>query len=141
MSVAALATFNDNVLIDGGADEIQLRVQGYTTPTKELLLLESSDATDVFAVKEAPAAGSGGDLVDVTDTFAIANGSDAMVGIDVNITGANHTGSGNTLYGLDLDLTTADANCTEAAIDLTDTDWDYGIQSALNQENLLLAIR
>jgi hypothetical protein len=135
LSVAALATFTDNVLVDGGANEIQLRVQGYTTPTKELLLLESSDATDVFAVKEAPAASSGGDLVDLTDTFAIANGSDAMIGIDVNLTGANHTGSGNTLVGIDLDLTTADPHATESAIEISDTDWDYGIFSAVDQEN------
>jgi hypothetical protein len=95
-------------------------------------------AAGVLTVNPAPAAGSGGDLLDITDSFGIADGSDAMVGIDLNLTGANHTGSGNTLYGLDLDLQLSDANCTEAAIDLTDTDWDYGIQSALDQENLLI---
>lgn len=186
-------TLNDQVLIDGSADEIQLQVQGYTTQTNGLMVLEQHDgtdvltvsnagntvvvgtltatgatalngglamdtnkftvadttgntvvagtfgaSTDVFVVSPAPAAGSGGDLVDVTDTFGIANGSDAMIGIDVNLTGANHTGGSNTLVGLDLGLTTPDADATESAILLTDTDWDYGIQSVVDQENYFL---
>ena len=137
---AGTFTVADDVLVDGAADAIQLTVQGYTTQTTNagLFVVEDSGGTDIFSVSVPPAAGSGGDLVDLTDTFAIANGSDAMIGIDVNLTGANHTGSGNTLVGIDLDLTTADADATESAISIADTDWDYGIESVLNLENLLI---
>lgn len=83
-----------------------------------------------------PAAAGSGDLLDITDTAAIMDGSDTLLGIDLNLTGADHTGSTNVLTGLDISLTTADAQATETAIAIDDTDWDLGIQSALNLENL-----
>ena len=43
-------TFTDNVFIDGQADVDQLTVQGWTTQTSNLLVLEQSDGTDVFTV-------------------------------------------------------------------------------------------
>ena len=46
-------TFTDNLLIDGAADAVQLTVQGYTTQTSGLLVLEQSDGTDKFTVSNA----------------------------------------------------------------------------------------
>lgn len=43
-------TVNDQVLIDGDSDEIQLTVQGYTTQTASLMVLEQSDGTDKLTV-------------------------------------------------------------------------------------------
>jgi hypothetical protein len=75
------------------------------------------------------AAGSGGDILDVTATFGAMNGSDTSLGIDLNLTGANATGTTNLLYGIDIDLTTPDPQVTEKAIDLNDADWDYAIDT------------
>lgn len=52
--------FRGRVAIDGLADEIQLRVQGYTTQTSSLLVLENSSAVDLLEVD-----GSGNLLSDV----------------------------------------------------------------------------
>lgn len=49
----ALITLNNNVLIDGNADEVQLTVQGHSTQTSNILLVESSDGTDRFAVNNS----------------------------------------------------------------------------------------
>jgi hypothetical protein len=43
-------TIADDVIIDGAADAIQLKVQGYTTQTNNLVVFEQSDGTDVFVV-------------------------------------------------------------------------------------------
>lgn len=43
-------TIADDVLIDGAADANQLTVQGYTTQTNSLLVLEQSDGTDKVTV-------------------------------------------------------------------------------------------
>jgi hypothetical protein len=131
-------TVNDDLLIDGQADAVQLTVQEYVTPTGAAFVVEDSGGTDVFAVHVAELAAESWDFVDITDGLPILDGSDTVIGIDMNLTGANHTGSSNYIYGLDLDLTTADAQATEVAIELSDTDWDTGIQSALNLENILL---
>lgn len=113
----------------GIADTQQVVVTGYSTQTSASLVVEDSSNADVFVVAEAPAAGSGGDLVDVTDTFGAMNGSDALIGLDMNLTGANHTGTGNSLVGIDADLTTADAQVSEVAINLNDSDWEYAIDA------------
>lgn len=43
-------TIADNVMVDGAADAIQLTVQGYTTQTTGLLVLETSGGTDKLTV-------------------------------------------------------------------------------------------
>lgn len=46
-------TVADNAVVDGAADAIQFTVQGFTTQTNSLLLLEQSDGTDVATVSNA----------------------------------------------------------------------------------------
>ena len=46
-------TINSNLIIDGDDDQIQLRVQGHSTQTNNLLTLEQSDGTDVFTVNNS----------------------------------------------------------------------------------------
>ena len=77
-----------------------------------------------------PGAGATGDLFDITDTFNASDGTDILIGIDMNLTGGGATATGNKMYGLDLDLTTADAQATEVAIMVDDADWDYAIDTA-----------
>lgn len=60
----AVRYFYGGLVIDGTRDEIQLRVQGYTTQTNQLLVLEQSDGTDVLTVTNAGNLGYNG-----TSTF------------------------------------------------------------------------
>jgi hypothetical protein len=134
---AGTLTLADDVLVDGQADVVQLTVQNYATPTNASLVIEDSGGTDVVALSVASAAAGSVDFLDVTDTLPALDGSDTVIGLDLNITGADHTGSSNVIYGLDLDLTTADAQADEIALELTDTDWDTGIKGALNLEHIV----
>jgi len=129
-SAGAKLDVTGNVMVDGGADEEQLVVQGHSTQGNSLLVLEDSSGNDVFGFALAPAAAGSGDLLDVTDSFVAQDGEDHLIGIDVNLTGGDHSGADNTLVGIDLDLTTEDAQCTETAIDVTDTSWDIAIDAA-----------
>jgi len=45
-SAGAKLDVTGNVMIDGGADEVQLTVQGHSTQTSDLVLVETSDGTD-----------------------------------------------------------------------------------------------
>jgi len=62
----------------------------------------------------------------VTEGSAVLDGDDSLIAFDINLTGADHSGANNTITGIDLSLTTPDADATEVAIVL-DTDWDVGI--------------
>lgn len=55
-------TFADNAIIDGAADAVQLTVQGYTTQTTNLLLLEQAAGTDVLTVSNAGNVAAAGTL-------------------------------------------------------------------------------
>ena len=57
------------------------------------------------------------------------NGSDDYTAIDVNITNANHTSTGNTVQGLDISAITGDPDATETGIKIG-AGWDNGIESA-----------
>jgi hypothetical protein len=94
-------------------------------------LILAVDDTTVATLADPAAAGSGGDIWDLTATFAAMDGSDTSLGIDINITGADHAGTSNILTGIDLDLTTADAQVTEKAIDVSDSTWDMAIDAGV----------
>lgn len=48
--LASANSFTTGQVIDGSSDQIQLRVQGHSTQTSDLLVLEKSDSTDVLNV-------------------------------------------------------------------------------------------
>lgn len=54
-TISGKLTVNDNALIDGDSDEVQLTVQGYTTQTSNLVVFENSSGTDVFTATNAGA--------------------------------------------------------------------------------------
>lgn len=82
---------------------------------------------NVLTMADAPAASAGGDFLNLAGTFNIANGSDDMVGLNMDITGANHAGTDNSTTGIDLGLTTPDPQVPEVGLLITDIDWDYAI--------------
>ncbi len=63
---------------------------------------------------------------DWTGTLGIMDGSDDFTVIDINLTNADHTGSGNTVQAIDINGITGDAHATETAIKVG-AGWDEGI--------------
>jgi hypothetical protein len=91
------------------------------------------DGTATFAgavaLTQVNGAGASANPLDWTGTLGIMDGSDLFEAIDLNITGAAHTGNGNIVTGIDIDMTTADAQVPATAINVTDTTFDYAIQA------------
>ena len=74
--------------------------------------------------------GPGGDVfVNVLpDTVEAMDGSDTQYLLQISVANADHTGSGNIMYGANVVLDTADADATEVGVRLSG--WDYDFQSA-----------
>jgi len=90
------------------------------------------------------AATTGGDLVDLTQTMVPMDSADEFVGIDMNLTSADHTGT-PIVRGIDLNQNAVDTEATETALYVGGY-WDYamdfsaattdGIKTASGQENI-----
>ncbi len=74
------------------------------------------------------AAGESANPLDITSTLAAMNGSDTFEGIDINVTNANHIGSSNAVYGIDIAGITQDAEATEYALQIG-SGWDRAISA------------
>jgi len=100
-------TFADNVMLDGAADAIQLLVQGYTTQTTSLLVLENSGGTDQFTFGNTGnlyVAGTfdlRGDVSDGGGNFTIAD--NAVITGTLDVAGASLQYGPNNLYPLGVD--------------------------------------
>jgi len=141
VSTAGVGQFNGALTTDGAltADNVVCTnaatfgggygATGCTISTAGTIQCNGDATIGGFSVAAPAAAGTGGDILDITAAFAAMDGSDTSLGIDLNLTGANATGTTNLLYGIDADLTTADPQVTEKAIDLNDADWDYAIDT------------
>jgi hypothetical protein len=73
-----------------------------------------------------PVAGTGLDLWQFDQTVGIADGSDTYAGLVIGLTNADHTSTGNFVYGLEVEGLTGDAQATEYAITIGDG-WDREI--------------
>jgi len=78
-----------------------------------------------------PGAGASGDMLDLTDTSGIMDGTDVASMIEVNMTGVDHTGTGNEMQGAVFNLTTPDVHARERAIVIEDTDWEMAIDTPI----------
>lgn len=76
-----------------------------------------------------PAASASGDIIDLTATLNIANGSDTISAYDIALTNANHTGTGNTVNGINIAAITGDADATENGINIG-TGWDVALDAS-----------
>jgi hypothetical protein len=101
---------------------------------------------EIFTVDSSHAAGGSNDWVEIVANVAIMDGvgvgGDVARGIFLDMSNANHTdaGTGNVVYGLDIDGIVGDPQATETAINIGDG-WDYDINFAdtsaiILQENL-----
>lgn len=77
----------------------------------------------------ANGAGAGANPWDYTATLGAMDGSDTFELFDINLTGANHAGTGNVISGMNFGLTSPDAQVLEQAIVIDDTDWDVAINT------------
>ncbi len=75
------------------------------------------------------AASGSANPLDYTGSLGIMNGSDDFTAIDINITNANHTSTGNTVQAIDIAAITGDAEATETAINVG-SGWDSGLTVA-----------
>jgi hypothetical protein len=78
---------------------------------------------DVWKISSV-AAGASGNVLSSTATLNAMNGTDTVRGLFLDYTNANHTGSGNTLVGIDIDGITGDADATEIGLRVG-AGWDY----------------
>jgi len=72
-------------------------------------------------------AGGSANPYDYTGTLGIMDGSDNFTLFDINMTNADHTSTGNTVYIMDVANITGDAHATENAIQVG-TGWDLGLK-------------
>jgi len=84
---------------------------------------------NALEINHTNTAGASANPVDFTTTIGVMDNSDDFTLIDVNLTNANHTGTGNVVKVLDIANITGDAEATETAISIG-TGWDVGISTA-----------
>lgn len=77
----------------------------------------------------APAAGGSGAMAELEGTFLAMDGTDTVSMFELDPTNADHTGSTNFLYGMNVGAITGDAQATEAAIYIA-AGWDRDILGA-----------
>ncbi len=82
------------------------------------------------------AAGGSANPIDITSILAAFNGSDDYTAIDVNLINGDHSGSLNTVQGLDISGIAGSAQATETAIKVG-AGWDVGLN--LNKNTLVFA--
>lgn len=73
----------DNVIVDGAADAVQLTVQGYTTQTSDILVVEQSDGTDKVQIDNSGIITSAGGLVISSGGADITGSLDGSADVDV----------------------------------------------------------
>lgn len=120
-----------NITGDAEATESALYVgSGYDFDINAVTSLEVGvDGVSVLVVKDPPAAGAGADLLDLTATLGIMDGSDTVRGLDIALTNADHTGASNVLNGIDIEGITADAHALESALNFGEG-WDVDLNAA-----------
>lgn len=80
----------------------------------------------VFDLEDTNAAGASADLATISASLGIMDGSDTFNGLSVNLTNADHTGSGNEVRAISIGNITGDTEATETGI-LVGTGWGNSI--------------
>jgi hypothetical protein len=116
-----------NLAYEGGANDYTVTIQPnsgmagdvvITAPSYTTTLLGSgaNTFTGLQGITAVNAAGGSADVLTLSGTLGIFDGSDTFRGIYLNYTDANHTGTGNTIALLDMAAITGDANSNLYAI-------------------------
>ncbi len=96
----------DNIFLGfGDSDDWQIEF----ISANDELRIQHSGGTNVVLF-DVPVAAASQNYLSLTATALIANGSETVAGVDINIINANHTGTGNTLNLLSFAALTGDAN-------------------------------
>lgn len=114
--------------IDGSADAVQFTVQGHSTQTSNILLVEKSDGTDLLYVTNV----NGTNIRGTTTNDNAAGGTNGFVGEFQSI--ALAAASANTLAS-----TTAE-NLLGTTLDLTAGDWDLAGGVVFNSDGATVSV-
>ncbi len=121
-STKGVASFNDSYFTvtsgDVTIDDIYLRNNG-------------DEGTGAYTFSLVNGAGASANSVTLSGTLGAFDNSDTFRGLYLNYANANHTGSTNAFYGIDIAGITADAEATENALNIG-AGWDNGIYSGSN---------
>ena len=90
---------------------------------------DGTAANGTYTFEDIPAAGAGDDLIVFSATVLAMDNSDTISFLNLDITNADHGGSSNFLYALDIAAITGDAEASEYAIYMGDG-WDNEIYFA-----------
>jgi hypothetical protein len=95
-----------------------------------LLFFATQDMTltGTFVNTKVNAAGGSANVLTLSGTLGIMDGSDTFRGIYLNYTNADHTGSGNSVIGIQIANITNDAQASETGIQVG-SGWEEGIAS------------
>jgi len=95
-----------------------------TPPSTIPTIAGDNTFTGSNTLSKVNAAGGSATALTMSGTLGIMDGSDVFRGLYLNYTNADHTGSGNYFYGIDIGQITGDAETTESGIICRDG-WDY----------------
>lgn len=111
-------------ITDSGSGNQMFRVRN----DQHVTIGNPTTGQNAFLNVNAPSsAGASAEAININSTLAAMDGSDNYTGLEINITSANHTGTGNTIYGINIPSITSDADETASAIIVGGTGWDYGL--------------
>ena len=113
----------------GGSIIFKTAKSGSGTTLDTVMSLASSGTATFFGTN--PASGSGNGII-ISPTLEIMDGSDVYNALNIDITNANHTGSGNEVRGIYIDGITFDADALAIALKVGSGGWNYGINLATN---------
>jgi hypothetical protein len=117
----------------GGTATITLPASTCTLPglgiTNSFSGANTFSATSAVLLTGVNAAAGSANPFDYTGTLGAFDNSDDFTLFDVNLTNADHAGTGNTVQVLDIAAITGDGQATETAINIG-SGWDTGITTA-----------
>jgi hypothetical protein len=91
------------------------------------VVIADQGSKSLFYVRDNNAATLSVDATEVDLTLAAMNGGDTVRALLLDIINADHTGTGNSLYGLAIDGIAGDPDATQYAIHLDDTGWNSSL--------------
>lgn len=125
LDISGSSELDGGLTVDDSAFEVA-DVSGNTLIAGTLGVTGTTTLAGEVALTKVNAANGSANPLDFTGTLGIMNGSDDFTAIDINITDANHTSTGNTVQAIDIAGITADADATEIAVKIG-AGWDYGL--------------
>ncbi|GAG12166.1 unnamed protein product, partial [marine sediment metagenome] len=101
-----------NNMYDLGDPSYQWRniyLSGFASVSSNFEVIGYASISNTLFVTSPPAAGVSGNIASLSATLNVMDNNDTVRGLFIDLENANHTGTSNFLYGLDIDGITQDA--------------------------------